>query len=236
MTPDGGFIFTVGSSHVFRFEVSGTEIKFQETSPFILSGPCRSISISQGGDYLCAPSGGGNQDASRLGKIKGPYSTYVIPTDSLQTCELVLSQGAYPRTVGFDLQSGLLYSQNHDKQLLIFDTTGEKLKELRLDSGDDRMSAIQHLVHPQGRKLIIMADASSRSTTGRLWYVELPIGRKWTDSSGAFSVNADLIEVKNSKAYLRAANGKKLSILLEKLSEADRQYLESTVTNKAAEP
>lgn len=235
MTSDGRFIFTVGSTSLHRFKVSGSEITFEETSPHIIQGPCQGICISSGGDYVCAPSGGGNWEATRFSKTKA-YSTYIIPIGSLGTCELVLGQGAYPQAVGFDLQSGLLYAQNHDTQLLIFDTKGEKLKELRLDPGKDFASPRQYLVHPEGRKLVVMTDPAPKDTACKLWYVEFPIGRKWIDSSGKFSVEADLIEVKDGNVFLRTIDGKKLSIPLDKLSAADRLYLTMKAEKKPAGP
>jgi hypothetical protein len=42
-----------------------------------------------------------------------------------------------------------------------------------------------------------------------------------------FSVEAEFIEVKDGKAFLRRPDGKKFAIAVEKLSNADQQYLAS---------
>jgi len=51
--------------------------------------------------------------------------------------------------------------------------------------------------------------------------------RKWTDSTGKFSVEAELVEVKDDKAVLKDTNGKVISLPVARLSETDRRYLES---------
>lgn len=51
--------------------------------------------------------------------------------------------------------------------------------------------------------------------------------RKWSDASGKFSVEADLVEVKDGKALLRKAGGSEVTIPIAKLSQADRDYLDS---------
>ena len=51
--------------------------------------------------------------------------------------------------------------------------------------------------------------------------------RKWTDSTGRFSLEAELVEVKAGKVRLRQANGRVLDVPLARLSVADRKYLQS---------
>jgi CubicO group peptidase (beta-lactamase class C family) len=52
-------------------------------------------------------------------------------------------------------------------------------------------------------------------------------GRKWSDATGKFSVEADLVEVKAGKAVLRQADGSRMTVPVARLSQVDRQYLES---------
>jgi D-alanyl-D-alanine carboxypeptidase len=51
--------------------------------------------------------------------------------------------------------------------------------------------------------------------------------RKWSDATGKFSVEAELVEVKAGKAVLRQADGAKVTVPVARLSPVDRQYLES---------
>jgi hypothetical protein len=49
--------------------------------------------------------------------------------------------------------------------------------------------------------------------------------RTWTDSTGRFKVDAELISVDDGKVNLRRADGRTLTIEQEKLSEADQEHL-----------
>lgn len=51
--------------------------------------------------------------------------------------------------------------------------------------------------------------------------------RRWTDSTGRFSIEAELVEVKDGNVRLRRHDGTILSLPSEKLSEADRRYLQA---------
>ncbi len=50
--------------------------------------------------------------------------------------------------------------------------------------------------------------------------------RKWTDKTGKYSVEAELVDVKEGKAWLRRTDGKVIAVPLGTLSQADRDYLE----------
>lgn len=51
--------------------------------------------------------------------------------------------------------------------------------------------------------------------------------RTWRDNTGKFSVEAELVEVKDGKVVLQRVGGKAIHVPLERLSAADRAYLES---------
>ena len=51
--------------------------------------------------------------------------------------------------------------------------------------------------------------------------------RKWSDTTGKFSVEADLVEVKADKVLLRKAGGSDITVPVARLSQVDRRYLES---------
>ena len=50
--------------------------------------------------------------------------------------------------------------------------------------------------------------------------------RVWSDASGKFKIEAKLLEVKNGKAVLLKADGKKVEIPVNKLSPADQKHIE----------
>jgi formylglycine-generating enzyme required for sulfatase activity len=56
---------------------------------------------------------------------------------------------------------------------------------------------------------------------GTAWGVE----RTWTDTTGKFSVTAELVEVRGDKVVLRREDGKQITVPLAKLSAEDQQFL-----------
>ncbi len=59
--------------------------------------------------------------------------------------------------------------------------------------------------------------------------------RTWSDTSGKFSVEAELVEVKGGKVLLKKADGSELIVPLAKLSEADRDFLKSQTAATSVE-
>ena len=51
--------------------------------------------------------------------------------------------------------------------------------------------------------------------------------RKWTDATGNFTVEAELVQSKDGTVRLKKGNGQIINLPVEKLSEADREYLRS---------
>jgi len=49
--------------------------------------------------------------------------------------------------------------------------------------------------------------------------------RKWTDGTGKYSVQAELVDVKDGKVHLRRADGRVVAVPLEKLGAADQEYI-----------
>jgi hypothetical protein len=112
--------------------------------------------VSSDSKYVCLPSGGGNYGTAG-------YCTFIYSVSDLTRPQITIGSGAYPRQVGFDPKAGLVYAQNHEKQLLIFDPLGVRLKEFTLGpTGDVK----QFLVHPDGRKVLILTDK-------KLYYVQI---------------------------------------------------------------
>jgi thiol-disulfide isomerase/thioredoxin len=51
--------------------------------------------------------------------------------------------------------------------------------------------------------------------------------RTWTDKTGKFKVSGELIEVQDGKALLRRADGKEIKVPLERLSDADQEFVKA---------
>jgi mono/diheme cytochrome c family protein len=60
-----------------------------------------------------------------------------------------------------------------------------------------------------------------------LFSVAICQAREWRDATGQFKVEAELVAVRDGKVYLEKTDGNVVSVPLEKLSRADRDYLKS---------
>ncbi|RKP24870.1 Sla1 homology domain 1, partial [Syncephalis pseudoplumigaleata] len=49
--------------------------------------------------------------------------------------------------------------------------------------------------------------------------------RPWKDRTGTFEVNAEFLRLDDGKVHLHKENGVKIAVPLEKLSEADVEYV-----------
>ena len=56
--------------------------------------------------------------------------------------------------------------------------------------------------------------------------------REWTDTTGGFSVEAELVEVKDGKVRLKKPSGQIVAVPIAKLSKGDREYIASLVKTK----
>ncbi len=58
--------------------------------------------------------------------------------------------------------------------------------------------------------------------------------REWTDSTGRYKVEADLIAYNDTTAVLKRADGRLVAVPIDRLSEADQKYLSSKEAEEAA--
>jgi predicted Zn finger-like uncharacterized protein len=167
VTADGKYLFTLGGEQLHRFRIGpGAALFHDESSPKIVRGAAERIDVSLDGAYVCVPSGEGNVRRVPGHPDPGPYGTYVYAVTDLKKPAFTLAQGTFPRAVGFDGKSGLVYAQDHNHPLMVFTTTGTKLKQFRIAGSD---TARQFLVHPEGRRLALL--------TGRgLYHAEVKKG------------------------------------------------------------
>jgi S1-C subfamily serine protease len=173
VTQDGKHLFATGGfGPIYRFDLDGATVKFGDASPGILSGRFEGLSVSGDGKFVCAPTGGGNGQTE--GEKQEPYTTAIFSGDNLKTPRLRLRSGAYPLAVGFDTKSGLLYAQNGESHLILYDTEGIKLKAYTLSKAAGVGGTRQFLVHPDGRRLLVLGGSPAPDKPAALWYVELP--------------------------------------------------------------
>jgi hypothetical protein len=165
VTPDGKFVFASGGiEQLLCFKVNGDDLGFDDASPRILANG-QTIDVSPDSRYVCAPSGGGNYPGVKNHPSVTTYSTYIYPVTDMSRPAFAIHQDAYPHTVAFSRTDGRLFSQNYERQLLIFSASGALQKEYTLA---ERGSDVQQiLAHPDGSRLLLLTDK-------QLFYVELP--------------------------------------------------------------
>src|SRR5262245_30166152 len=85
----------------------------------------------------------------------------------------------------------------------------------------------------------------SRAVLDRTWTVALCFlgvfsagadGREWTDASGKFRIEAELVAVRNGKVILEKADGSVITVPLDKLSTADQEFLKAKENPPPATP
>jgi S1-C subfamily serine protease len=145
---DGKYLFGTGETDIiFAYKLNGENVTYADSTSPIIGGEFDRLSVSNDGDYLCAPSVGGNAPKDAIP---------VFSISSLKKPVLTIPAGAHPKAVGFDFKSGLIYAQNNESPFIVYDTKGNKLKEASLEKGRVGVSqSRQFLVHPRSRQVLV---------------------------------------------------------------------------------
>jgi CHAT domain-containing protein/Tfp pilus assembly protein PilF len=170
VSADGRHLFAVGGGRLWRYKLNGAEVALVDATEPIMKGRFEGISLSNDGTFVCAPSGGGNIGA-------GEYSTFVYSTDDLKKPALTIASGRFPLAIGFDVGAGLLYAQNLQTALIVFDFKGNKLREFAQDKDKVGIGPelCQFLVHPKGRQFLYLVNpAVGSQSPAKVFAVELP--------------------------------------------------------------
>jgi len=83
---------------------------------------------------------------------------------------------------------------------------------------------------------VAAAAMAQRSGTGKGGKRAASPMRTWNDVSGKFKVRASLLGVEDGQVRLRRYDGRTITVPLEKLSEADQQWIAKNASGAAAEP
>jgi hypothetical protein len=57
--------------------------------------------------------------------------------------------------------------------------------------------------------------------------------RRWSDRSGKFNIDAELVEVKDNAVLLRKSDGKTISVPIDRLSKADQEFVQESQKKSA---
>jgi hypothetical protein len=157
VTPDGKYLVARGGNGgIHRYRLDGAKVILEQSSPGITNGATRELHVSIDSTWICLPTGGGNEPQ---------YSTQVYALANLTKPALVFKQGAFPQAVGFDPVAKKIFAQDSGVPLKLFGYDGQPGKTYQFETQGE--SAHQFLVHPEGRKLLILGDR-------HLYYVEIP--------------------------------------------------------------
>jgi hypothetical protein len=158
-SPDGKAVFLPFGSTLVKLHVKGMSFEHVDEHRLVIRGALQGFCFSADGDYMCAPAEGGNT-LNGVPAEWNEYHTYVFASKNLKEPVLKLETGMYPHAIGFDNKSGLIYAQSLRQWLIVYDTKGTKLKEFRLGErvGDPKRTVRQFLVHPDGRKLVVLVS------------------------------------------------------------------------------
>ncbi len=137
VSPDGKYVY-LGGHRIERLRIDGETLVHEEATDRLQNGHTTHFVLSGDGKWTAMPTGGGNG--------KG-YGIAVFDALQLGTPKLILENGAYPCAIGFDTNTGNIYSPNSD-QMNIFGPRGEKLQAIKLRDWDVR----RVIVDPQGRR------------------------------------------------------------------------------------
>jgi hypothetical protein len=155
VTADGKYVFTRdGSLH--RFRIDGARLVLDQSSPAIVSGRDRDLCLSLDSRLVCLPSGAGNNPGLPNHPPLSNSGTYIYPVTDLHRPAFTIKHASYPGIVSFDPATGDVYANGSGNQLEVFGPTGIKRETLEFvgRGGEGR----QTLVHPAGRKLLMLGD------------------------------------------------------------------------------
>jgi hypothetical protein len=148
LSPDGKWLFADGG-RLLRYRIGGTTLTLDAaTREDMGSGHKEGICVSPDSQWVCFPTGGGNDGAG--------YGTYIYRIADMSKPACLLKQDAYPEIVGSDPVSQRIFTQNYDHPLMVYDHTGKNLGTYRLGTISGSHNIKQYAAHPtDGRSLLL---------------------------------------------------------------------------------
>lgn len=165
-TLDGKYLVSMADHRINRFAIKRKGALFWEESGWKIGSSGTPNGLNVGGlpSLVAMPYGAGNND-NVPGHPNTNYGTFVYDLKKLSVPKVTLESGAYPSALGFDRKLPLIYAQNFEIDLIVYNHGGAKLAEYKLDHRNAQTKAI--FPHLEGGKMMVLTEQS-------LFWCELP--------------------------------------------------------------
>lgn len=165
-TRDGKTLVTMADYRINRFRIRRGGLVWEECG-WRVGASGTPISLSLGGNpaLVAIPCGSGNRENVPGHPVDPGYGTFVYEVSKLSVPKVTVKSGAYPNVLAFDPELKLIYAQNHDTELLVYNHAGAKLAEYKFGARNAQTRA--YAVHPDGGRLLVL-------TGDELFWCELP--------------------------------------------------------------
>lgn len=166
-THDGKYLVTMADHRINRFAIRRKGALAWEESGWRIGSSGTPHNLNVGGDPLLVamPYGAGNNRNIPGHPASPGYGTFVYDLEKLSVPKVTITPGACPNALGFDEKLKLIYAQNFELDLIVYNHGGAQLAEYSLD--DRNAQTKSFFPHPDGGKLLVLTGNS-------LFWCELP--------------------------------------------------------------
>jgi DNA-binding beta-propeller fold protein YncE len=171
------------------------------------------------------------------------YSIAALAADDVSRESSRYQIAAYPRDIAYHPSANLVACTNGGKIWMFDRRTGER-QDGRLGSYDELKDIRRLLFAPDGSRLMVAHQHPERGRVIQSIPVKLtdservaiaaaggtaaappPKLRTWTDRTGKFRIQAELVSAAAGKVKLRKTDGREIVVPADRLSEADQDYV-----------
>jgi hypothetical protein len=168
VSPDGTYLFSQSKAGVLyrsKFTPGFSVTKELESKPLRTTNVIADLCLSPDARYICLPCDRGNTRDITNPPVPDNTTFIFSTTDLVKPVCFIEHGAAAPEYVAFDTAAKLIYTNNNASQLLVYDFNGKRWRAYSL--GPRGGTVRGYLVHPSGRKLVIMTQNS-------MYWAELP--------------------------------------------------------------
>ncbi|MCP4216380.1 MAG: hypothetical protein GY765_17150 [bacterium] len=155
MTTDGKYLFSIYSSSLHRFRITGTELLYEEVGPPIV-GQKAQIAISGDDNYIAVPGRADTRPEGFPGIGNG--GVYIFKTTDLATPVAAIPMAAPCKEFAFDKAGKRMYAMtasDNRANIVAFSSDGKKIREYAIPW--KKNDVFKFLPHPSGKKMVIQS-------------------------------------------------------------------------------